>query len=209
MAQASHATRRRRLTTQANAYPSHFPTETLCVPITHTQRAGEGHSALSRECSNSRELNSRNAPSWPSQGLIRDAVATPGNHTQLEGISPRSNMSGSCSPTLSLRLGIIRSWGASHPARMCLVHAHALHSASARACTAFPKRLRSLMGSLYIHMRNLRDVLVHCLSEDDKMSAIISLVETVVNRTVVTCVDLDPGRVEKRARYSNTASPSV
>ena len=35
----------------------------------------------------------RNAPSWPSQGLIRDTSG------------------------ISLRLGIIRSWGASHPAR--------------------------------------------------------------------------------------------
>ena len=36
-------------------------------------------------------VNLRNAPSWPSQDLIRD-IAAPGNHTQLGGISPRSNI---------------------------------------------------------------------------------------------------------------------
>ena len=36
-------------------------------------------------------VNLLNAPSWPSQGLIRD-IAAPGNHTQLGGISPRSNI---------------------------------------------------------------------------------------------------------------------
>ena len=35
-------------------------------------------------------LDSRNIPSWPSQGCIR-YIAAPGNHTQLGGISPRSN----------------------------------------------------------------------------------------------------------------------
>ena len=30
-------------------------------------------------------VNLRNAPSWPSQDLIRD-IAAPGNHTQLGGI---------------------------------------------------------------------------------------------------------------------------
>ena len=35
--------------------------------------------------------NPRNAPSWPSQGRSSDSIAAPGNHTQLGGISPRSN----------------------------------------------------------------------------------------------------------------------
>jgi hypothetical protein len=63
--------------------------------ITHTLRHGGRPFSTSRvECSNSRELDSRNAPSWPSQGLLRVSSDT---------------------ATLSLRLGIIRSWGASHP----------------------------------------------------------------------------------------------
>ena len=49
---------RRSLTTQANAYPSHFPTDTLCALITHTLRHGGRPFSTSRdECSNSRELD--------------------------------------------------------------------------------------------------------------------------------------------------------
>jgi len=83
---------RRRLTNPANAYPSRFPTVTLRVPTyIHTETRGRPFST-SRECSNSQELNSRNAPSWPSQGLIRqcrcawESYADGGHLTPLEHV---------------------------------------------------------------------------------------------------------------------------
>jgi hypothetical protein len=128
--------------------PLAFPHSNASRTYTHTLRHGGRPFSTSRECSSSQELDSRNAPSWPSQGLIRQCRCAWESYAVGGHLTPLEHMFSSC---------------------------HALHSASARACTAFPKRLRSLIGSLYIHMRNLRKVSLSTALVN--MSAIISLVE--------------------------------
>jgi hypothetical protein len=79
--EASHATRVGDSRLQRTPIPSHFPT--------HIDRYAPRSAYLSPHT----HFNSRNAPSWPSQGLIRQRRCTwDQSYAQMGGISPRSNI---------------------------------------------------------------------------------------------------------------------